>query len=56
MKIAGIVLIVMQVLSFVPMVITGENILAYGIANMIGRCSIGIVGVILLLIARKRKR
>ena len=56
MKIAGIVLVVIQVLSFIPAAVMGDNIFGYGLANLIGRCSIGIVGVILLLIAHKRKK
>ena len=55
MEIAGIILIIIQLISFIPAIILGDNIFAYGLANLIGRCAIGIVGVILLIIASNKK-
>ena len=56
MKVAGIILIILQVASFIPVLASGENIFANGFANLIGRCLLGIVGVILLIIAHKRSK
>ena len=56
MKIAGILLLVAQFISLIPVVITGENIFENGIANLIGRLSFGIVGAILLIIYYKKKK
>ena len=56
MKVAGIILIILQVASFIPVLASGENIFANGFANLIGRCLLGIVGVILLIIAHKRNK
>lgn len=56
MKVAGIILIILQVASFIPALASGENIFANGFANLIGRCLLGIVGVILLIIAHKRNK
>ena len=55
MKLTGIILIVLQIVSFVPTLVRGDNIFANGIFNLIGRLSFGIVGIILLIIAEKRK-
>ena len=61
MKTAGIILIVMQVMSLISTAIRGDNIFAYGFsgiagfANLLGRLSFGIVGIILLVAAHKRK-
>jgi len=54
MKIAGIILLIVQALSLIPALVAGDNIFSYGFANLLGRLSFGIVGVILLIIARKR--
>jgi hypothetical protein len=62
MKIAGIILIVLQILSIIGQTMGGDNILAIGFSgiggffNMIGRLTLGIIGVILLIIAGKRGR
>ena len=55
MKKAGIALIILQLISFIPAIINGDNIFANGIANLFGRCLFGIVGVILLVVATVRK-
>lgn len=55
MKIIGIILIVLQVISFIPAIVTGDNIFSHGIPWLIGRFSFAIVGIILLVIASKRK-
>ena len=55
MKKAGIALIILQLISFIPAIINGDNIFANGIANLFGRCLFGIVGVILLVVAAVRK-
>ena len=55
MKLAGIILIILQIVSFVPAIVTGDNIFSRGFFNLIGRLSFGIVGIILLIISKKRK-
>ena len=56
MKIAGIILLVLQVVSFIPSLAAGESIFGYGFANAFGRCLLGIVGIILIIIANRKKR
>ena len=56
MKIAGIILIIIQIISLIPAIITGDNIFAYGLANLIGRCLFGIIGVILIIIPSRKKK
>lgn len=56
MKITGIVLIVLQFISLIPALIAGDNFFANGLANVIGRFSFGIVGLILLIIANKKNK
>lgn len=56
MRIAGIILIVLQCLSFISAIMMGDNIFAYGLANLVGRCIFGIIGAILLMIAHKREK
>ena len=56
MKIAGIILIILQIISLIPSIAAGDNIFSHGFANLLGRFLIGIVGVILLVIAHKRER
>lgn len=56
MKIAGIVLIILQFISLIPSLAAGDNIFSHGFANLLGRFLIGIVGVILLVIACKREK
>ncbi len=56
MKIAGIVLIILQIVSFIPSLIAGDPIFGNGnIAWIFGRFIFGIVGVILLIIDYRRK-
>lgn len=54
MKKAGIVLIVLQLVSLIPSLISGEPIFSNGIAWLIGRFLLGIIGVILLIVDYKR--
>ena len=54
MKIAGIVLIILQVVSLIPALVSGEAVFVGGIPNLLGRFAFGIIGVILLVIAHKR--
>ena len=54
MKLAGIILIIAQLISFIPSMVTGENPFAGGIPYLIGRFSFLIIGVILLIIAKKK--
>lgn len=55
MKITGIVLIVLQLISLIPSLATGENIFQYGFPNLFGRFALGIIGIILLVISLKKK-
>jgi len=54
MKKIGIALIVLQFISLIPAIIRGDNIFANGFANLIGRCTFGIAGVVLLIIDNKK--
>ena len=54
MKIAGIILLVLQVISLIPAIITGDNIFQNGLANLVGRFIFGIIGGILLVIAYRK--
>ena len=56
MKKAGIILLIIQAISLIPAIIMGDNIFENGIANLIGRLSFGIVGVILIILHYKKKR
>ena len=56
MKKAGIILIILQVIGFIPQLAAGESIFGYGFANALGRCIFGIVGIILLIIASRKKK
>lgn len=56
MKIAGIILLVVQVLSIIGTAMAGDNIFDYPFPNLIGRFIFGIVGIVLLVIYYKRKR
>jgi len=56
MKIAGIVLLILQVISFIPALLTGDNVFGNGVANLLGRFIFGIVGAVLLIIAHKRNK
>ena len=56
MKIAGIVLILAQIVSMFPMLITGEDLSGHTFAWFLGRFSFGIVGVILLILSRKKRK
>ncbi len=56
MKIAGIILIVLQVLSLIPALAAGENIFGNGGANLIGRFFFGILGVFLLFLAKPKPK
>ena len=55
MKIIGIILIILQVISFIPSIVTGDNIFSHSLPWLIGRFLLGIVGVILLIIAYKKE-
>ena len=55
MKITGIVLIVLQLISLIPSLAMGENIFQYGFPNLLGRFALGIIGIILLVISLKKK-
>ena len=55
MKKIGIALIILQFVSFIPTIIRGDDIFANGFANLLGRCIFGIVGVILIVVARRSK-
>ena len=54
LKIAGIVLLVLQVFSLIGSIAGGVPLYNGSIANLIGRFLFGIVGVILLLIAARK--
>ena len=54
--ILGIVLIVIQVFSFIPDLVLGQNIFNRTIPYLIGRFSFGIVGIILIVKANKKKQ
>ncbi len=56
MKIAGIILIIIQVISLIPSMVLNEDIFANGGANVIGRCLFGIVGIALLVIAWHKEK
>ena len=56
MKIAGIILIIVQVISVIGTAMAGVNIFDYPLPNVIGRFIFGIVGAILLVISYKRKK
>lgn len=56
MKIAGIVLLILQVISLIPALLTGDNVFGNGVANLLGRFIFGIVGAVLLIIAYKRNK
>lgn len=56
MRDAGIILIILQVISFIPAIVSGDNIFANGFVNLLGRCALGIVGVILFVVANKRNK
>ena len=56
MKIAGIILLIAQFISLIPVMTTGENIFENGIANLLGRLSFGIAGIIFLIIYYKKKK
>ena len=56
MKIAGIVLILAQIVSMFPMLITGEDLSGHTFAWFLGRFSFGIVGVILLILSQRKKK
>ena len=56
MKKVGIILLIFQAISLIPAIATGDNIFAYGIANLIGRFAFGIVGAILLIKSNKKKK
>ena len=55
MKIAGIVLIVLQVLAIIGTVIAGRNPFKAGLLELIGYFSLGIIGVTLLIIYYVKK-
>ena len=55
MKKAGIILLVLQAIVFLAAIFSGDNIFAYGIANLIGRCLFGIIGGILLVVDKKKR-
>lgn len=54
MKKAGIILIILQIVSLIPSFIRGENLFANGFANLLGRFIFAILGVILLVVAYNR--
>lgn len=56
MKIAGIVLIVLQALVVLGSLIGGKNPFAGGIFEIIGYFLVGIIGVILLVIGIKKNK
>ncbi len=57
MKIAGIVLIILQVVSLIPALATGDSIFGDGnIAWLLGRFIFGIVGVTLLIVHHVRNK
>lgn len=56
MKKIGIILIILQLVSFIVPILRGDNIFANGLANLLGRCALGIVGVVLLIVANKRNK
>jgi len=55
MKIAGIILLIFQVISLIPTLVTGDGLSGHIFAWYIGRFSFGIVGAILLVIHHRRK-
>ena len=55
MKIAGIILLILQAISLFPVLVTGDGFSGHVFAWYIGRFLFGIVGVILLVIHHKRK-
>lgn len=56
MKRIGIALIIIQVISLIPAIATGDNIFGYGLANLLGRFLFGIVGIILIIVAKKKSK
>lgn len=56
MKKIGVILIILQLVSFIAPLIRGDNIFGNGFANLLGRCAFGIAGVILLIVANKRNK
>lgn len=52
---AGIILIILEIISLIPSFVTGENIFDKSFAYILGRFSLGIVGVILIIKAYKKK-
>jgi len=56
MKIAGVLLLVLQVVSLIPSLASGDNIFENGIPNLLGRFIFAIIGVILLIIAKKKNK
>ena len=55
MKIAGIILLVLQAVSLFAAIVSGDNIFANDLANLIGRLSFCIVGAVLLIIYYKKQ-
>ena len=56
MKIAGILLIIAQAIAVFSFYMAGESLGDYTLPGLLGRFAAGIVGVILLIIDRKRKK
>ena len=56
MKIAGYILLAVQLLSLIGVFVGTESFSGHNFAWYIGRFIFGIVGVVLLLIARKRAK
>ena len=56
MKIAGFILLILQVASLIPSCVAGDNPFAGGLPWLIGRFSLGIVGIILLIIAYSKNK
>lgn len=52
---AGIILIILEIISLIPSFVTGENVFDNNFAYILGRFSFGIVGVILIIKAYKKK-
>ena len=56
MKKIGVILIILQLASFITAMIRGDSIFGNGFANLLGRCVFGIVGIILIVSANKRNK
>ena len=56
MKIAGFILLILQVASLIPSCVAGDNPFAGSLPWLIGRFSLGIVGIILLIIAYSKNK